>query len=161
MFKTKAIEIELGTVPAAESCAQVDHKDYSERSRRECAVYIRLLRRVFNEPNPGLLTFVRRSFPHGLGRYNSVVAVMTTEGAMLFDQQLVPHEWDHIARAELTWLRLRQKWCETVHARPSAKALVPDIFLHHAIPNFPNHPAAIWWAMGYMPIPANYATAVQ
>ncbi|WP_232232568.1 hypothetical protein [Cupriavidus sp. amp6] len=52
---------------------------------------------------------------------------MTAEGADLFDESLVPSEWDHIARAELTWLRLQQKWRETVQARPSAICLVPAL----------------------------------
>ncbi|WP_232232567.1 hypothetical protein [Cupriavidus sp. amp6] len=52
MFKLNNIEIEVGPVPAEESCAQVGRDDYSERSRRECAVYIRQLQRVFGNPDP-------------------------------------------------------------------------------------------------------------
>ncbi|WP_343878725.1 hypothetical protein, partial [Cupriavidus pauculus] len=152
MPQPKTLDIELGPVPAEESCAQVGHDDYDERSRRECAVYIRQLQRIFNHPDQTVLKFVRRGFPHELGRYHEVVAVMTAEGANVFDDDRVPHEWDHIARAELTWLRLQQKWRETVLARPSALAVVPEIFREREIPDFPNHPVAQWWAMGFTPV---------
>lgn len=157
----KTIDIEVGPVPAEESCAQVGRDDYEERSRRECAVYIRQLQRIFQHPNPAVLKFVRRGFPHELGRYHEVVAIMTAEGADLFDEASLPLEWDHVARAELTWLRLQRHWWETVQARPSAIALVPDIFQRSDIPEFPNHPAALWWAMGFMPMPAGRAIAVH
>lgn len=161
MFKLNTIEIEVGPVPAEESSAQVGRDDYSERSRRECAVYIRQLQRVFGNPDPAILRFVRRGFPHELGRYHEVVAVMTAEGADLFDESLVPAEWDHIARAELTWLRLQQKWRETVWTRPSAICLVPDIFQRTEIPDFPDHPAAMWWALGFMPMPMGRAISIH
>lgn len=151
MLRPKTIDIELGPVPAEESCAQVGRDDYNERSRRECAVYIRQLQRVFNFPDATILKFVRRGFPHELGRYHEVVAVMTAEGAEVFDEDRLPHAWDHVARAELTWLRLQQQWRETVLARPSAIALVPEIFRAQEIPEFPNHPVAQWWAMGFSP----------
>ncbi|MBU66292.1 MAG: hypothetical protein CL858_12660 [Cupriavidus sp.] len=157
----KTIDIEVGPVPAEESCAQVGRDDYEERSRRECAVYIRQLQRIFQHPNPAVLKFVRRGFPHELGRYHEVVAVMTAEGADLFDETKLPLAWDHVARAELTWLRLQYQWRETVLARPTALALVPDIFHQRDIPDFPDHPAAMWWAMGFMPMPAGRAIAVH
>jgi hypothetical protein len=157
----RTIDIEVGPVPAEESCAQVGRDDYEERSRRECAVYIRQLQRIFQHPNPAALKFVRRGFPHELGRYHEVVAVMTAEGADLFDETKLPLEWDHVARAELTWLRLQHQWRETVLARPTALALVPDIFHQRDIPDFPNHPAAMWWAMGFMPMPAGRAISIH
>ena len=161
MTHPKTLDFELGPVPAEEACAQVGHDDYSERSRRECAVYIRQLQRVFGNPDPAALRFVRRGFPHELGRYHEVVAVMTAEGAAMFDEALVPSEWDHIARAELTWLRLHHKWRETVRARPAAIELVPDIFHRTEIPDFPDHPAAMWWAMGFMPMPTGLAISIH
>ncbi|WP_066732969.1 hypothetical protein [Cupriavidus sp. D384] len=161
MFHTKTIDIEVGPVPAEESCAQVGHDDYSKRSRRECAVYIRQLQRIFGYPDPAILRFERRGFAHELGRYHEVVAIMTAKGADLFDESKLPSEWDHIARAELTWLRLQRHWWETVQARPSAIALVPDIFQRNEIPDFPDHPAAIWWAMGFMPMPAGRAISIH
>lgn len=151
MLKPKTIDIEVGAAPAEETSAQVGQDGYSERSRRECAVYIRQLQRTFGNPDPAILRFLRRGFPHELGRYHEVVAVMTAEGAELFDESKLPAEWDHIARAELTWLRLQRQWWETVQARPSAISLVPDIFRGSEIPDFPNHPVAQWWAMGFTP----------
>ncbi|WP_235845014.1 hypothetical protein [Cupriavidus agavae] len=109
MFHSKTIDIEVGPVPAEEPCAQVGRDDYSERSRRECAVYIRQLQRILGNPDPAILRFVRRGFPHEFGRYHEVVAVMTAEGAERFDESLLPLQWDHIARAELTWLRLQER----------------------------------------------------
>lgn len=161
MSYPRTTRIEVGPVPAEEPCAQVGHDDYSERSRRECSVYIRQLQRIFGNPDPAVLKFVRCGFPHDLGRYHEVVAVMTAEGAKLFDEALLPGEWDHIARAELTWLRLQQKWRETIRVRPAALELVPDIFHRHSIPDFPDHPAAMWWAMGFMPMPTGPAIAVH
>lgn len=161
MFHSKTIDIEVGPVPAEESCAQVGRDDYSDRSRRECAVYIRQLQRVFGYPEPAILRFERRGFPHELGRYHEVVAIMTAKGADVFDESKLPCEWDHIARAELTWLRLQQQWRETVRARPSAIHLVPDIFHRAEIPDFPDHPAAMWWAMGFMPVPAGRAISIH
>lgn len=152
MFRPKTIDIEVGPVPAEESCAQVGRDDYNERSRRECAVYIRQLQRIFGNPNPKILRFERRGFPHELGRYHEVEAIMTTEGAELFDEAKLPCEWDHIARAELTWLCLQQKWREAVLARPSAITDVPDIFRRGEFPDFPNHPVAQWWALGFTPV---------
>ncbi|SDD58200.1 hypothetical protein SAMN05216345_111133 [Cupriavidus sp. YR651] len=152
MIGHKVIEIEVGPVPAEEACAQVGRDDYNERSRRECAVYVRQLQRIFGYPEPTVLKFVRRGFPHEFGRYHEVVAVMTAQGANLFDDAKLPIEWDHIARAELTWLRLQQKWRERVLAQPSAMALVPDIFRSGEIPDFPDHPIAQWWAMGFAPM---------
>jgi hypothetical protein len=48
-----------------------------------------------------------------------------------------------------------------VQARPSAIALVPDIFQRSDIPEFPNHPAALWWAMGFMPMPVGRALSIH
>ena len=152
MSYPRTIRIEVGPVPAEESCAQVGHEDYSERSRRECAVYIRQLQRIFDNPDPEDLRFVRCGYPHELGRYHEVVAVMTAEGAKRFDEAMLPMQWDHIARAELTWLELQGKWRATVMARPEALALVPDVFRSGQIPQFPNHPIAQWWAMGFTPV---------
>ncbi|WP_423200696.1 XRE family transcriptional regulator (plasmid) [Cupriavidus sp. H19C3] len=161
MFHRKAIDFEVGPVPAEESCAQVGRDDYNERSGRECTVYIRQLQRIFGHPDPASLRFVRRGFAHEFGRYHEVVAVMNAEGAEMFDESKLPCEWDHIARAELTWLRLRQQWREAVRVRPSAIVQVPDIFQRNEIPEFPNHPVAMWWAMGFMPMPAGRAISIQ
>lgn len=161
MPQRNTLDIEVGPVPADESCAQVGHDDYSDRSRRECAVYIRQLQRIFGHPDPAILRFVRRAFPHELGRYHEVVAVMNAAGAELFDESKLPSEWDHIARAELTWLRLQRQWWKTVQARPSAIDLVPEIFQHNEIPEFPDHPAAVWWAMGFTPMPVGRALSIH
>lgn len=159
MFYQQSISIELGPVPCDEACAQVGRDDYNERSRRECKVYIRQLQRIFGYPAPDVLMFVRRGFSHDFGTYHEVVAVVTAEGARVFDEARLPSEWDHIARAELIWLRLQQQWHETVQAQPTAIGEVPAIFLQREVPDFPDHPVAQWWAMGFAPMPAGPAVS--
>ncbi|SPK77470.1 conserved protein of unknown function (plasmid) [Cupriavidus taiwanensis] len=160
MFKRHTISIEVGPVPAEESCAQVGQADYETQSRLECAVFIRQLKRVFGNPDPVALTFERRGFAHELGRYHEVVAIMTAAGADLFDEARIPTCWDAIARAELTWLRLQAQWRAQVVAGIVELADVPASFCRSAIPDFPDHPVAAWWAMGFLPLPAGPATAL-
>ncbi|KAI3602951.1 hypothetical protein D8I24_3129 (plasmid) [Cupriavidus necator H850] len=75
MSKLNTITIEVGPVPADESCAQVGQAGYEAQSSLECAIYIRLLRRVFGNPDPTALTFERRGFAHDFGRYHEVVGI--------------------------------------------------------------------------------------
>lgn len=153
-MKAKCIEVELGPVPAEEECAQVGSPDYRVQSRIEATVFIRYLQRVFGSPDPQALSFVRRGYAHELGRYHEIVVVIGPAGAALFGEVLVPTTWDHIARAELLWLRLRERWLAYVHDIGGAIELVPDVFLDADIPSFPDHPVASWWAMGFCPMPA-------
>ncbi|BDB30121.1 MULTISPECIES: hypothetical protein [Cupriavidus] len=156
-----SLSIEVGPVPADESCAQVGHPDYEAKSRLECAVYIRQLKRVFGNPDPLTLTFERRGFAHDLGRYHEVVAIMTAAGADLFDEAKVPTGWDAIARAELTWLRLQARWREQVVAGAVDMTEVPAVFCSTTIPDFPDHPVSAWWAMGFSPLPAGPAISLH
>ncbi|MFS8980539.1 hypothetical protein PO002_39970 [Cupriavidus necator] len=156
-----SLSVEVGPVPAEESCAQVGQPDYEAQSRLECAVYIRQLKRVFGNPDPLTLTFERRGFPHDLGRYHEVVAIMTAAGADLFDEAKVPTSWDPIARAELTWLLLQARWREQVVSGLVEMADVPAFFCSSMIPDFPDHPASVWWAMGFTPLPSGPAISVH
>ena len=64
--------IELGPVPAGESCAQVGTDNYLAKSMRECEVYRRMLARVFPIPEGLPVKFVVRSHPHDFGPYREV-----------------------------------------------------------------------------------------
>ncbi|MFS8931467.1 hypothetical protein [Cupriavidus taiwanensis] len=161
MFPPKTLTIEVGPVPAEESCAQVGQADYEAQSRLECAVFIRQLQRVFGNPDPVALSFERRGFPHELGRYHEVVAIMTAAGAEIFDEATVPTCWDAIARAELTWLRLQAQWRQQVLAGTVDLADVPVAFCRSSIPDFPDHPVSAWWAMGFSPLPAGPAITLH
>ncbi|CAG9165631.1 hypothetical protein [Cupriavidus pinatubonensis] len=150
----KTIDTEVGPVPCDETCAQVGQAEYEAQSRLECAVYIRQLQRIFGNPDPAILSFVRRGFPHDFGSYHEVVAVMTAAGAEVFDESMLPMTWDHIARAELTWLRMQAQWRELVVAGAAELMDVPQLFRSNEIPDFPDHPVAGWWAMGFAPMPS-------
>lgn len=64
--------IELGPVPAGESCAQVGTGNYLASSMRECEVYRRMLARVFPIPDGLRVKYVVRSHPHDFGPYREV-----------------------------------------------------------------------------------------
>ncbi|MGX6564883.1 hypothetical protein [Cupriavidus necator] len=161
MFKLNTIIIEVGPVPAEESCAQLGQADYEVRSRQERAVFIRQLRRIFGNPDPVALTFERRGYAHDFGRYHEVVAIMTAAGAGLFDEARIPARWDAVALAELTWLRLQAQWRDEVAAGTVDMADVPPVFRSSTIPDFPDHPASAWWAMGFSPLPAGPAISLH
>lgn len=143
----KLISVEVGPVPAEESCTQVRDPDYAVRSRRESSVYIRQLQRIFGRHAPSTLSFVRRRFAHDFGRYHEVVAYMNREGEQIFSEHLLPATWDHIARAELAWTEIadnyRRRYC-------AGELDLPDIpeFYRGPVPAFPDHPVATWMAVG-------------
>jgi hypothetical protein len=61
----------IGSSPAEESCAQVGTDNYLTRSRKECEVFIRYLRRIFGPEPEGAKLYVK-SFPHDFGSYLEV-----------------------------------------------------------------------------------------
>lgn len=146
----KPLEIEVGPVPCEEECAQVCDADYDERSKLESAVYIRQLRRVFGEPDPARLTFVRRSFPHEFGRYHEVVACITGRWDEVFDERKLPSRWDNIALAELTWVCIRARYLREAAAGVLEPQNIPELY-SGTLPDFPDHPIALWMARGYAP----------
>lgn len=98
--------IELGPVPAGETCVQVGTDHYMAKSLRECKVYQRMLERLCPIP-PGLpVAFVVRSHAHDFGPYREV-SVRFCDGnqaAVDFAYHLdanAPDQWDAIARDEL------------------------------------------------------------
>jgi hypothetical protein len=160
-MRQQTITIEVGPVPAEENAAQVGRQNYADLSRIECAVFIRQLQRVFEHPSPDALTFERRAYRHELGTYHEVVAIMTISGAEVFDEAKIPVTWDHIARAEMYWLRMRMHWRKEVEKGACEPDDVPEIFRQQEAPDFPDHPTAMWWAMGFMPMPAGPAIAIH
>lgn len=155
----KFLEIEVGPAPWEEECAQVGSDDYAERSSMEGAVYIRQLGRIFGVHAAEVLTFVRRSFPHDFGRYHEVVACMNAAGRALFDESRLPAQWDHVARAELVWLRLRQRYRRLLQDGECEAQDVPTLYRLGSIPDFPDHPVAHCMALGVVPLPAGPALA--
>jgi hypothetical protein len=98
--------IDIGSSPPAESCAQVGTKDYVERARLECGLYIELLRRILG-PEPEGAQLSVKSNPHDFGTYLSVVCYFDPEHPESLDyayrcESEGPEEWDHIAREELS-----------------------------------------------------------
>ncbi|RDK06087.1 hypothetical protein [Cupriavidus lacunae] len=154
----KFLEIEVGPVSYDEACAQVGTDDYAERSRLECAVYIRQLGRIFGMHASDALTFVRRGFAHDFG---CVVARMNAAGAALFDESRLPAQWDHIARAELTWLSLSYRYRRQLQDGEREPQNVPMLYRLGSIPDFPDHPVAHWLALGVVPMPTGPALALH
>ncbi len=61
--------IDLGPTPAEETCAQVGSDGYEARARLECAVYIRMLDRLFPIPQGLGVRYAIRRYPHDFGAY--------------------------------------------------------------------------------------------
>ncbi|CAN7768283.1 hypothetical protein LJR296_007264 [Cupriavidus necator] len=158
MFQ-KFLEIEVGPAPYDEACAQVGADYYAERSRLECAVYMRQLGRIFGVHAPDVLTFARRGFAHERGRYHEVVDRMNVAGQALFDASRLPAQWDHIARAELTWLSLSYRYQRQLQEGEREPQDVPMLYRSGSIPDFPDHPVAHWLALGVVPMATGPALA--
>lgn len=97
--------VNVGSTPADEECAQVGDTDYGTRSRKECAAYIKQLRRQFGpEPNGAMLS--AKTFAHDFGSYREVVCYYNDriDGAINYAFNIengAPAEWDREAREEL------------------------------------------------------------
>jgi hypothetical protein len=88
--------IELGPVPAGESCVEVGTNNYLANSLRECKVYQRMLERLCPIPQGLPVAFVVRSHPHDFGPYREV----SVRFAYRVEAN-APEQWDAIARDEL------------------------------------------------------------
>jgi hypothetical protein len=98
--------IELGPVPAGETCAQVGTEHYLAMSLRECKVYQRMLQRLCPIPQGLPVAFVVRSHAHDFGPYREVSVRFCggSQAAVDFAYDVdanVPEQWDAIARGEL------------------------------------------------------------
>jgi hypothetical protein len=97
--------LDIGSSPPGESCAQLGSEDYHPRARRECRVYINLLRRVLG-PEPTGAKLVIRSNPHDFGNYLSVVCQFDADNEPAVDyayrcESKGPELWDAQAKREL------------------------------------------------------------
>lgn len=126
--------IELGPVPAGETCAQVGTDNYLARSMRECEVFRRMLARVFPIPGGLPVKYVVRSHRHDFGRYREV-SIAFADGnpaAVYFAWQVeatLPDAWDTVALDELAWFERRDACARAVRGDSLPREEVPR---HHA-----------------------------
>ena len=136
--------IELGPVPAGETCAQFGTDNYLSRSMRECEFFRRMLARVFPIPEGLPVKYVVRSHLHDFGAYREVsIRYDEADGqAVEFAyeaERSVPAEWDAIARYELAWHE-RMRACEqAMQEKPLQTDEVPT---HYGTPEPPSLPAS-------------------
>lgn len=110
--------ISLGAAPCEEECAQVGRADYSERSRRECLIFQRMLQRLYPAPNDHARLVVK-SFSHDFGSYREVCVRFDDQDEAACDyayalERETPPEWDAIARYELLWRERKECFSQAV-----------------------------------------------
>ena len=99
--------LNIGPTPDEEECAQVGiDPNYDSASKRECAVYRRMLERLFPIPEGCCAYFAIQSFPHNFGFYREVCVRYNPENADECEfayrvEAQSPAQWDAIARSEL------------------------------------------------------------
>ena len=98
-------ELDLGSAPTGEACAQVGSDGYHWRAWHECRALVNQLRRAFGPEPAGTRLSVRRS-PHDFGTYLSVACSWPSgdEAGRAYGHRLeaeMPAEWDEAAKAEL------------------------------------------------------------
>ena len=64
--------LNIGSAPNEDDCAQVGSADYYERARKECRAFMEQIRKHYPEPENGYLNV--KSYPHDFGSYYEVVA---------------------------------------------------------------------------------------
>jgi hypothetical protein len=64
--------LNIGSTPNEEECAQVGNADYYERAIKECRAYMAQIQKHYPEPENGYLKL--KGFPHDFGSYYEVVA---------------------------------------------------------------------------------------
>lgn len=131
--------IELGPVPAGESCAQVGAENYLANSLRECEVYKRLLARLFPIPEALPVAYVVRSHPHDFGTYREVSVRFQCghQAAVDFAHEVEansPEKWDGIAFYELAWFERRDVLSRAVREGRLAESDVPDQYAANRMP---------------------------
>jgi hypothetical protein len=104
--------INIGPVPSEEQSAQVGTAQYLERSERECAVFKRMLDRLYPVPEGVAASIAVSSFPHDFGPYREVCVKFDGTCAKAMDYAYgidanAPTTWDAIAKYELAWRERR------------------------------------------------------
>ena len=130
--------IELGPVPSGEACAQVGSENYEASTRLECAVFRRMLLRLFPIPDGFDVRFVTRRFPHEFGPYFEVCIGYGVHGsrgrnAAVADfahavESSTPERWDAIAKYELAWFQRRNAFSDAVRQDQLCKHQVPAAY---------------------------------
>ena len=100
-------DLELGTTPSGEDCAQVGATkyDYYELARMELQAFLNQLKRMFPNPPPDV-RFKRQSNPHDFGTYYDLAIRYNSNDeeavnyAMNIENNL-PENWDEQAKREL------------------------------------------------------------
>jgi hypothetical protein len=69
--------LNIGSTPNEEECAQVGSADYYERAIKECLAYRKQITKHYPEPENGYLKV--KGFPHDFGTYYEVVAYYDPE----------------------------------------------------------------------------------
>ena len=135
--------IELGPVPAGESCAQVGTDNYLANSMLECGVYRRMLARVFPIPEGLPVKYVGRSHPHDFGPYREVSIGFAggNQAAVDFAYQIesaLPESWDVVAFSELAWFRRRDEYFKAVREGALPGEGVPRLYATNSVPHLPS-----------------------
>ena len=69
--------LNIGSTPNEEECAQVGSADYYARAIKECRAYMAQIQKHYPEPENGYLKL--KGFPHDFGSYYEVVAYYDPE----------------------------------------------------------------------------------
>ena len=130
--------IELGPVPSGEDCAQVGSENYEVSARLECAVFRRMLLRLFPIPDGFDVRYVTRRFPHEFGSYFEVCVAYGVLGPCGRNEAVAdfayalegntPEQWDAIAMYELAWFRRRDDFREAVRQNQLGQHEVPAAY---------------------------------
>lgn len=107
--------IPLGPAPSAEARAQYGASDYTDRSRRECRVYTRMLQRFFPVPDGLAVTYFTCTAPFDDGLVREVVIRYPGSHAASEDfaqhvELNLPSRWDATALNELHWYERRDAY---------------------------------------------------
>lgn len=134
--------IEIGSAPTCENCAQVGTEDYPVRSRRECAVFLRMLERVFPAPEGLNVRFKTKTFNHDFGVYREVVVEYDASSREALEFALrvereTPEKWDDIAHFELFWHERRAVYDSAVREGRVAADDVPECLKAALPPSVP------------------------
>ena len=132
--------LNLGATPCEEECARVGRSDYEERSRRECFIFQRMLKRLYPAPPKAWLDV--KSFPHGYGNYREVCVCFDDQSEAACDyayalKQETPPEWDAIARYELLWQERKNDFFRAVARGEITGAEIPAQYLTRDFPALP------------------------
>lgn len=132
----------IGAAPSEESCAQVGSDDYHDRSRRECAIYGRMLERLFPLPENVPARIVVMGFPHDFGTYREVCVRYEDSDPRACDyafrmESQSPVQWDAIARYELIWLERLEQFRRAVESGNLQPQEVPEAYRVKKFPVLP------------------------